>query len=546
MSSESTYLTGSARFIVDYLKNENVSCVFGIPATHVVEIYEALRTERSIRSIVGRNEQATCYMADGYARRSRELGVTVVTGGPGLGNSISGLQCSYADSAPVLLITSDLNPDVRSRQPMGIPHETFNSETLAHSTGAHTVRIDSQYELKAKLMFIVESMMEGRRRPGVCLISREVLENRESLATSTTERIEPTKQEVRALLNTDILISQVVELLSKSRKPLILAGMGIYWSRSEDTLSQLLNRLQIPCLTTVPATGVIPQFNKELIGNVSLGGNRKLLEEADLIIGIGCGFGSVTTLNGSIKVTGKLIHVNIDPHEIGQIYEPDIGVLMDAGDFMNALLKKVNLLEVAQSVWTPLLSKSIENPWVTAIEIATQNIPTTIVGDVCITTDWMYKNLTITRDRKLFMPWNYMNLGWSYAAALGMKAAAPEDFVISVMGDGGVLFSLGEIATAVENQLPVCLVVFNNSSYGTIELVQKNWFKGNTYGVHLENPQFSLIAESFGIPFIKCKTPSQLTDALIVFSQLKTSSFIEVEIELISQDQITNLYAQVN
>lgn len=536
----------SGQITAEFLNANGIGCVFGIPATHVVEIYEGIRQDGNIRSVVGRNEQATSYMADGYARRARSIGATLVTGGPGLGNSVTGLQCAYSDSTPVLLLTSDLNPDVRSRQPIGIPHETFDSEGIARATGAHTQRIDSPHAITQTLESVVKAMLDGRYRPGVCLYSRAVLESdieRSALSMPKARAVSRSKPEISGQRDE---IAAVAQALKKSKRPLILAGMGVYWASGESELASLVFELGIPCLTTVPATGVIPRVDAGLMGTVNMTANRALLTEADLVIAVGASFGSVTSSNGTLKIDGKIVQVNIDPHDIGQIYPAEIGILMDAKDFLAALIDELGSQVKFHDIWSPHFARPADNPWVKAIEVATEGISTTIAADVCITTDWMYKSLPITNSRRLFMPWNYMNLGWSYAAAIGMKAAAPEDFVISVMGDGGALFSLGEAATAVESNLPVCLLVFNNRSYGTIALVQQNWFAGNEFGVALSTPNFRLYAEAFGLPYKNCKTPEELAAALKEFSTSRKPTVIEVEIELDDQVILTELYSQTN
>ncbi len=534
----------SGQITVDFLQENEIEVVFGIPATHIVELYEGVRQASSIRSVVGRNEQATSYMADGYARRSRKIGLTLVTGGPGLGNSIAGLQCAYADSSPVLLLTSDLNPELRSRRPLGIPHETFESEDLARATGAHTQRIDSPHAITECLAFVTRAILTGRHRPGVCIYSRSTLENnqaRQSISTPKVQKIVQMKSEAK---NQEVAMSSIIESLKSSKKPLILAGMGVYWANAENELLEIVTKFKIPCLTTVPATGVIPRLDPNLIGNVSLGSNQNLLTEADYIVAVGASFGSVTTSNRSLNIRGKIAQINIDPHDIGQIYPAEPGILMDAKDFLTSMIHLLQSNAELSGKWSPTFSISYENPWVKAIENATNTLSTTVVADVCITSDWIFKSLPVTRSRRIFMPWNYMNMGWSYAAAIGMKAAAPKDFVISVMGDGGALFSLGEAATSVENNLPVCLLIFNNKSYGTISLVQQDWFTGNKFGVDLGTPDFRAYAEAFGLPYKRCDSPEELTTTLREFSKINQSTLIEVPIELRNQDILTQRYLQ--
>ena len=526
----------SGEITASLLDRYGITCVFGIPATHVVELYEGIRRFGKIKSVVGRNEQATSYMADGYARRARSLGVSLVTGGPGLGNSVSGLQCAYADSVPTLLLTSDLNAEDRLRKPLGIPHETFDSFNLAVATGSITERIDSIDEIQSTLNSVIERMLSGRQRPGVCLFSRGTLES--NVQSSNRLPDEPVQIDRSDLLHKEKnQIAEVASRLKGARKPLILAGMGIYWAKCETELVRLLSEFSIPCVTTVPATGVVPSEGLEKVGSIAVQENRNLLTEADFVVAIGAGFGSVTTANGSLEIDCPIAQVNIDANEIGKHFPAELGIVMDAKLFISMLLDEMQ--DEPKANWSPKIFKSKKNPWVEAIDRATRNQPVTIAADVCITSDWLYKSLPINENRKLFMPWNYMNLGWSYAAALGMKMAAPDDFVISIMGDGGALFSLGELATAVENDIPVCLLIFNNNSYGTISLVQRDWFNGGEFGVDLKSPNFKMCAEAFNVPYENCKTADSLAMALKRFANSNKPSIIEVPISLQEQELIS-------
>jgi len=533
----------SGEITAKLLHEHGVNYVFGIPATHVIELYEGIRKTGKIMSVVGRNEQATCYMADGYSRRARTLGFTLVTGGPGLGNSISGLQCAYADSVPVLLLTSDLNPEERSRGPLGIPHETFDSFGLAVSTGAISERIDSVDRIQSTLNSVIERMLSGRYRPGVCLYSRATLESGCSNTVDSVEELQLCKK-THLEPSIETKIKQVASKLKMAQKPLILAGMGIYWAKAEKELISLLSESSIPCLTTVPSTGVLPTEGLEKVGNVSIAQDRRLLTDADFVLAIGASFGNVTTENGSLEINCPITQVNVDAHDIGHQYPSNPGILMDAKQFLSHLIEEMQ--DGHKATWSPRFAGTRRNPWVDAIDRATRDQTLSIAADVCITSDWLYKCLPINDKRRLFMPWNYMNLGWSYAAALGMKMAAPSDFVVSIMGDGGALFSLGEIATAVENNIPVCLLIFNNRSYGTISLVQRNWFDGGEFGVNLDSPNFEKCAEAFSIPYERCPSPESLEVALKRFSRLQSPSLIEVPISLQEQEFLSkNIASEV-
>lgn len=535
--------------VTNALIEEGVECVFGIPATHVIEVYEALRREPSFRSVVGRNEQATAYMADGYARRSRQLGVTVVTGGPGLGNTVTGLQCAWADSVPMLVITSDLDDQTRAAGRSGIPHETFDSFATAASTGAVAMRADLAGEISKKLKSTVEEMTSGRNRPGVLLVSRSALETQNRDLIDTTYNSTAAKASKSIAKNWNSLpehlepksLDLVIETLRSAKRPLLLAGMGVYWSSAEKMLLEFLEVNQIPCLTTVPATGVIPISSRAPMGIVSQVPNQKILEEADVILTLGSSFGAVTSRSSDLKLNAKLIHVDVDQAELGRQYKPFVQLRTDPKTFLEALDTKLAGQSVVDAgVWKPSIAVSSKNPWVNAIREATEGLNTTIMADVCITSDWLFKGELASENRKIFMPWNYMNLGWAYAAALGAQAAAPDDFVIAVMGDGGALFTMGEASTAVESKLPVCLLVFNNNKYGTIALVQDSWFDGQRFDVDIDLPDWGILAKSFGLTYEKCETPESLSATLRDVAAARRPSIVEVPIDLAEQNRLSS------
>lgn len=345
------------------LRAGGVKTVFGIPAGYTVEIYDALARTGGIRSVAARNEQAAAFMADGYARRSGGPGVVIATGGPGLGNTVTGLQTAYADSSPVVVVASDHDPDQRAAHPAGLPHEAFDQEALAAAAGALVRRADDPGSIRAAVEETLADCL-NRRRPGVVLIGRSALEAPEAPAPA------------------------------------------------EDR----------PRRAASPAAGT---------------------EDADRAA-----------------------------------------------------------------------PARISHPWIDPIKAALPDRPATVCVDVTMALRWIPGCIPAGPERRLMAPWSFQTLGWAYAAAIGAQAAAPGDAVLAVMGDGGALFTLGEMAAAVEQRLPVCLLVFNNRSYGIIAELQDEVCGGRRFGVDLEQPDFTAAAEAFGMPACRVDAPDQLEAAL--------------------------------
>ena len=212
-----------------------VTTVFGIPASYTVEIYDAIGRQGGMRSIVARNEQTAAFMADGYARRSGEPGVVVVTGGPGLGNTVTGLQTAYADSSPVVVIASDHNPSQRRGRPLGLPHEAYDQAALAEATGARVVRADTGASIAASVTDVLRSCVTGRPGPGVLLVSRAALEAPETPSPASREKPRP---DYTTAAHDEI--GQVARLLAAATDPVVLAGAGVVRGRAEPQLARLL------------------------------------------------------------------------------------------------------------------------------------------------------------------------------------------------------------------------------------------------------------------------------------------------------------------
>ena len=354
--------------VVSALLDGGVTTVFGIPASYTVEIYDALARNGGVRSITARNEQAAAFMADGYARRSGSPGVVIVTGGPGLGNTVTGLQTAYADSSPVVVIASDHDPDQRAAHPAGLPHEAYDQEGLAKAAGALVRRADDPESVREAVEETLVRCRENRPRPGVVLISRSALE---APQPSSSGRGRP----------------------------------------------------------GVADPAVDRPWNPE-----------------------------------------------------GAAGPPD--------------------------------AAPVSHPWIDPIEAALPDRPVTVCVDVTMALRWIPGVMPPGPERRLMAPWSFQTLGWAYAAALGAQAAAPGDAVLAVMGDGGALFTLGEMAAAVEHRLPVCLLVFNNRCYGIIAEVQDELCGGRRFGVDLEQPDFTAAAEAFGMRAFRVHTPDQMEAAL--------------------------------
>ena len=513
--------------VVSALAACGVDTVFGIPASYTIEIYDALARDGRFRSIVARNEQAAAFMADGYARRTGKPGVVVVTGGPGLGNTVTGLQTAYADSSPLVVIASDLEPAQRSEQPLGLPHEAVDQAGLAAATGAIVARADDPGSIRTSVCGTIAQSLSGRNRPGVVLISRSAMEAPASDEPDVTELPEATPSTA-----TYKELSEAVDLLRTAVDPLVLVGAGVAGARAEDELESFLALSGFPYVTTVPGSSSANRSGNWL-GVLDNPTSRKRLSSADVVLALGTSFGAATTKSWTLKISGSLIHVDIDPRSLGQHYQPRLAIEEDARSFLVSLIS----LFAESAPPDPQISTEANQPllthrWIAPIESALPKVDATICVDVTMASGWIPGGISLGPTRKLMMPWNFMTLGWAYAAALGTQAAVPDDTVLAVMGDGGALFTIGELATAVDHQLPVVLLVFNNRSYGIIADLQDKVCDGRRFGVDLGYVDFCSIANAFGLSWHRAKTPEELETALKKSFTAREPTVIEALVEI--------------
>ena len=494
--------------VVSALADRGVNTVFGIPASYTVEIYDAIARQGGIRSIVARNEQAAAFMADGYARRSGKPGVVIVTGGPGLGNTITGLQTAYADSSPVVAIASDHDPAQRAALPIGLPHEAVDQEALARATGAIVVRADEAGAIREAVTATLDGTRRGRPRPGVVLIARSAFESPEQGDAGDRPSPSPPRAPGRRQLE------KVADLLGSAANPIVVVGAGVVRGRAESDLARFLAVTALPVVTTVPGRPAVDQ-ESGWVGVLDNPAARRMLERADVVLALGTSFGNASTAGWTLEMNGSLVHVDIDPASLGQHYETALAIEADAGTFLAALTELLSRHPNRGSgPRSPKPPPRVSHPWIDPIEAVLPARDATICGDVTMALRWIPGGVSLGPERRLMTPWNFMTLGWAYAAALGVQAAAPGDTVLAVMGDGGALFTLGELATAAEHRLPVCLLVYNNRSYGIIAEVQDMFCDGRRFGIDLEQPDFVEVARAFGMQASRASTPEELEDAL--------------------------------
>ncbi|PYM04202.1 MAG: acetolactate synthase [Candidatus Rokuibacteriota bacterium] len=506
MSTGNASRTGG-EWVVEALRAEGVRHVFGIPGVHNLAIYDALLRQSAIGHILARHEQGAGFMADGYARSSGEPGVVIVTTGPGATNTLTPLAESYAGSIPVLVVMSDIPAALVGRD-LGALHEVVNQIDCFRPVCRWAEEILDGGAIAGDIQGAFDLFASGR--PGPIALSIPV----DLLSARGGGRIVEGRGRGRPPCHVEE-IDAAARLLASARRPLIISGGGAVAADAGGELRRLAYRLGAPVITTVMGRGIIPETDALWQGVLP---NKRATEEAiraaDVILAVGCRFAHRSTqgllLNLSFSPDQTLIHLDIDPSVIGKIFKPRLGIVGDARD---GLARLADLLGPGRSraEWDVerlrVLKTSANERYTPEVADFIRVLRGALADDAIVVNDqtgvnyWMEWFFPVLAPRTFLYPVGSATLGYGVPAAIGAKVANPRRQVVAVVGDGGFLYSVNELATAVKYGLGIVFLVLNDARYGAITYLQVN-------------PDFPALARAFGAAGARVDSPAALGSAL--------------------------------
>ncbi len=528
--------------LVKLLEGYGVEQVFGIPGVHTVELYRGL-ARSSINHVTPRHEQGAGFMADGYARTSGKPGVCFIITGPGMTNITTAMGQAYADSIPMLVISS-----VQSRSQLGGGrgklHELPNQSALVGGVAAFSHTLMSAAELPGVLARAFALFQAGRPRPVHIEIPLDVLvEDADDLLASLPVSITRAGAAPGA-------IAQMSQLLATAKRPLILAGGGAIDAAAE--LTKLAELLDAPVALTINAKGMLPSRHPLLIGSTqSLVATRALVADADVVLAIGTELAETDydiTFAGGFEIPGALLRVDIDPDQTVRNYPPQVALVSDAQTAAQALLTELagHTLAERRSDWgharAATLRAELETTWdaptraqTLFLETVLHELPEAVfVGD---STQPVYTgNLTFNPEqpRRWFnSSTGYGTLGYALPAAIGAWLGGGSERiarrpVVCLIGDGGLQFTLSELACAVEAKTPVIVLLWNNQGYEEIKKYMVNRAI-EPVGVDIYTPDFIGVAKALGCAAEAINGVEELRAALRVASDRQGPTLIEID-----------------
>ncbi len=527
-----TKITGG-QAVVQALKQEGVDTVFGIISIHMLPIYDALLKEPSIRLVIPRHEMAGGFMADGYSRVSGKVGVYLTSTGPGAANSMGAvIESRYAGSR-TLQITSQIQTYYRGK---GMLHEVKDQLGMFNVTGAHAVDAIKPELIGPAIHKAFHNLKTRNPAPQVV----EIPIDKQYAMGEVTESVEPPVQLPQP---SEASLDHAAEILTKAHRPVIWIGGGIQTSGAFDELRRFAELLGAPVFMTRGGRGAMPDDHPLVIGNY-FGEKpaRMFLQEADAVIAIGTKFSWHSTSEWAISLTKNLIRVDVEVEELQHNFPAAVAIHADAKPTLAGMALRVQIsghkpnpnylqmiAELKQTVRDELKKhRPLTAELMDRIDAETPR-NRIVVTDATIPAYWGGNQYFPVYAERSFVTPRLSAIGPGYPMALGAQAADPTRPVICIAGDGGFMFHVGELATAVQEKLNVILLIFNNQSYGILKKLQMSMMGGRVFGVDLHTPDFVKVAEGMGMAGELVTTPDQLSAAVKRAFEAKAPYLIDVQ-----------------
>ncbi|HEY3654346.1 MAG TPA: thiamine pyrophosphate-dependent enzyme [Steroidobacteraceae bacterium] len=517
----------AAQAIVESLIEHGVDVIFGIPGVHTYKLFDALyERRREIRFIGTRHEQGAAYMAYGYAKSTGKVGAYTCVPGPGVLNTTAALCTAYAANASVLCLTSEI-PASDIGRGFGILHELPDQLATLRSLTKWSERIDHPTQVPQIIAEAFRQMASGRPGPVAVECPWDTLS-----VTALTDMSVPAGV-LHPPQADPVAVESAVELIRNSRRPMIMVGSGAADAASE--VAQLAELIQAPVTAHRSGRGIVADDAPYGLG---LAAAYKAWLDTDLLIAIGTRMELQYQRWRKFPANLKVVRIDIDPREL--LRRPcDVGLVTDAKLGVRALIAALTGAEFHRlsraAEFTSLKSQARAEyesvqPQVAYLDVIREALPRDgfFVEEIC------QVGFTARYALPVYAPRTYVscgyqdNLGFGFMTALGVKVANPSKVVISVSGDGGFMFGVQELATAVQNGIKVISIVFNNRSFGNVRRDQKMVFDGRFIGESLLNPDFVQLATSFGAKAYRALNPAELKSSLT--SALNESCPVLIEV----------------
>jgi acetolactate synthase I/II/III large subunit len=525
-------LTGG-QALAQSLKSHGVDTIFGLPGVQLDWFFDGLYDLQASGDITiyhTRHEQATSYMADGYARTTGKPGVCVVVPGPGLLNAMAGLSTAYACSSPVLSISGQIRSDligVGRGELHEIPYQLEMMKAVTKWAG----RAMKPEEVPGLAHEAFTQMLSGHWRPVHIEVPPDVLQGEAEMEIFSMPEIEPVQPDPD-------MIEKAAEALGKAERPMIFVGGGIMRGEAWNELKELAEALEAPVIMSANGRGAVS--SRHHLGHTMLSA-FDLTPQSDAILVVGTRFTQPSSSDWGPNSNQTVIQMDINSEEIGRNHKPDIGILSDAKLGLAALANSVgkyNRKRESRADELNAMKEKIEDqlfeiqPQASYAQAIREVLPEDGIVVNESTQVGYFSNVGFpVYEPRTFIGSGYQGtLGYGFATALGAQVGNPDKKVVSINGDGGFYYNVQELSTMAKFNINMIAIVFNDGAYGNVKRIQQQQFNGRTIASDLYNPEVAKTAEAFGVQGIKAEGPEGLRDAMNEAMKSDAPTLIEVPV----------------
>ena len=545
--SQQTPPRSGASALVETLVHLGVDKVFGYPGGAVLPIYDALYNEKRLHHILVRHEQAAVHAAEGYARSTGKPGVVVVTSGPGMSNTTTGLLDAMSDSIPIICISGQVAKPLIGTQAF----QECDAIGIAKTVTKWQTQIQDVREVVQRTEEAYNRAVSGRPSPVLIDFPKDIQAQLIDSPIGVSLRKAP-----KDSAPSEYDISQAIHLILEAKKPIIYGGGGLINSGNLacDTFAKLVSMTKAPCTLTLMGLGAFPGSHPQFIGMPGMHGTLEAnlaLHDSDLIVCVGARFDDRVT--GDVETfapNSKKIHIDIDPNSINRLVPVDVGLAGDCGDVLSKIVPilraKINTLQDIQPWWAKIHrwqkvkslnfetkeNTIVPQALIRSIQNATAGEDPIIATDVGQHQMWAAQHFVFNKPGHWLTSGGAGTMGYGLPAAIGAQLAHPDKTVICVSGDASILMNIQELSTAVQHKTPVKIILSNNECMGMV----RQWQEFNHGGRYSHSytealPDFVSVAKGFGWAAERISNPDELDTAVMRCLRHDGPYFLEVAVE---------------
>ena len=534
-----------SELITKYLERLGVEFIFGMPGAHILPVYDSLY-DSNIQSVLAKHEQGAAFMAGGCARASGKISACITTAGPGATNLVTGIANAYADKLPVIIITGETSTHIFGKG--GLQESSGEGGSIDQDALFKGI---TRYNKVVERIDYLENVLNQASKilladsSGPVLLSFPYNVQKELVDDSILDNV-ITKKRIISIRNHSLPVEEITQLINSAKQPVIIAGYGCIKSDAQDEVEQLSKQLNIPVTTSLKGKGVISEQSERSLGSLGVTSYSHaynyIIEKSDLLIFLGAGFNERTSYlwDEALLADKKIIQIDTDAEQLEKVFKADLAIQGDIKQLLAGTLEILSETSIQRKEYTAI-DKSAEangdadifNKRFSLIKKFFDEVEEHFAKDVMVFDDniiFAQNFFNVSNGNRYYSNSGISSLGHAIPAAIGARFAIKKP-TLAILGDGGFQMCCMELMTAVNYNIPLTVIMFNNSTMGLIRKNQFQQYKERYIDCDFVNPDYKLLAQSFGINYKKIETTQDMDGLFTNIEYTNNINLIEIIID---------------